>query len=905
MKRTIPVLLLVVLGVILYFFFATKETPTKKNLLTQQEPASTSQKAKQKSSPTQRVNSQNMQNAIGADFEDDPIGALQLDGQVVDEEGKGLEGALVGISSSPPRQTVSGKNGVFSFDKLVGRTYYLDGHKGELTGSASLVLNEEALPVTIRMQRGSSAEITVLDEVERKPIPNAEITWGWMTQLSVTTNEKGKALVQGLDSWALLSVRAEGYNPNTADVQPSSVAGSITKKTVLMAKGAPVSGVVLDPEGKPVSGARIDGQGDQGWGGSFDDDFHKIISDEQGRWMIPAVAAGTYRFSARSDTFAMGYSEPTILDGKTAVDGVIIRVEPSGLLTGKVVTADGAPVVGAVVRAREDKDSRRGESRRAYSDTEGKFTIKGLPKAPLVVGATSVDSNLATPVKADLTNGNAEVTLTIDITGTISGMVVDLQGNPIADAQVRSLPVNSMKDNKKWQMMRPRGTNSDVDGRFEIKGVLAGEEFSMSADFTGMSFGASWRDKDAQVIAKAGDTGVRLVLKPLSKIKGKVQFADGSVPKEFSVEVGYESKGNFTDAEGGSFELEKVNPGKQTAELSGSSFIYKRSKQFEAKPGETTDIGTIIVASGRVVQGRVLVDGQPVENATVVIGGYVGGSGARLDGEQDYNQKNRTLTNAEGLFTLKGLESDDELTAIAEHPTKGRSKPVKIEKNIGDATVELSLLAGGSVEGLVTRAGKPYPGRVQSRDMERSGSSFNTNVGVDGKFRFDFLTAGTYELTASGEWSMSKNSAIKTVSVTIEVGKTKKVSIVIPVGILLTVNPMRDGKLIERASLTMVKQSLNLKNTNELDELLKPMPRDQVINGYTFTTPGSTVSPMIFSDVVPGEYTLCVYQSPEEDVYDNMSDEEKKAPSPIFCQPHTITNTPSEQTITVEVPAGY
>jgi hypothetical protein len=897
MKRTLPVLLLLVLGVILYFLFATKETPNKKNLLTQQEPSSASQKAKQKSSPTQRVNPQNIQNAIGADFEDDPIGALQVDGQVVDEEGKGLEGALIGISSSPPRQTVSGKDGIFSFDKLVGRMYYLEAHKGELQGNASLLLNEEALPVTIRMQRGASAEITVLDEVERKPIANAEITWGWMTQLSVMTNEEGKALVQGLDDWAFLSVRAEGYNPNNTNVQLNSVAGSITKKTVLMAKGAKVSGVVLDPEGKPVSGARVDGDGNDGWGGSFGDDFHKIISD-------PAVSAGTYRFSARSDAFAMGYSEPTILDGKTAVDGVIIRVEPSGLLTGKVVSADGAPVVGAVVRAREDKTSRRGESRRAYSDTEGKFTIKGLPKKALVVGATSVDNNLATPVKTDLTDGNAEVTLTIDVAGIISGMVVDLQGNPIADATVRASPVTFMKD-EKWMMMRPRGANSDIDGRFEIKGVIAGEEFSMSAELTGMSFGASWRDKGVQVFAKAGDAGVRLVLKPLSKIKGKVQFADGTVPKEFSVDVGFESKGDFTDADGGSFELEKVNPGKQTANIEGPSFSYKRSKPFEVKPGETTDIGTIIVASGRVVQGRVLLDGQPVENATVVVDSYVGGSGARLDEEQDYNKKNRALTNAEGLFIIKGLESDDELTAIAEHPTKGRSKPVKIAKSSGEATVELNLLAGGSVEGVVTRAGKPYPGYVQSSDMERTGAGFSTSVGVDGKFRFDFLTAGTYELTAYGERTLSKNPAEKTVSVTIEVGKTKKVSIVVPVGILLTVNPMRDGKLLNRIVLTMVKQSINPKNTDELDALLKPMPRDQVINGYSFSLPGSPASPMIFADVAPGEYTLCLHQSPEEDVYENMSDEERKAPSPIFCQPHTITNAPSEQTINVELPAGY
>jgi protocatechuate 3,4-dioxygenase beta subunit len=904
MRRVFVGIVLLILGVLLYVLAGKEPTPTKK-ILSSQEATSTSQKTKKPTTPTQRVAPQNIQGATGADFEDDPVGTLQLDGQVLDEEGNGLAGALVGVSSSPSRQTVSGKDGFFSFDKLVGRTYYLEAHKGELQGSASLLLNEDATPVTIRMIKGSSAEITVLDEVDRSPIPNAEVSWGWMTQISVSTDAEGKALVQGLDRWAWLHVNADGYSPKETDVQLSSIAGSITKKTVLLAKGALVSGVVQDPDGKPIANARIDGERDSMWG-LFGDDFHKILSDEQGRWSIPALSAGTYRFSAKSDEFSLGYSEPTTLDGKTPTENVIIRLEPGGIVTGKVVTQGGAPVVGAIVHAMKDTDSWSSISRRAYSDEEGKFTIKGMPKAPLRIGAKSVDGNLASPASVDLTNGPAEVTLTIDIAGTITGIVVDMNGKPIPEAEVNAFPVNFMSDQKKWNTLQPGSVVSDPDGRFEVKGVVTGEDFSMSASFPEMSFGNSWSDKDAQVLAKSGDRDVKLVLKSLGKVKGKVQFADGAVPKKFTVDISFDSRGDFTDAEGGNFELEKVSPGKQNASVNGPGFIWKQSKQFQVVSGETTDIGTITIEAGRTVQGKVLLDGKPVEKAVVIVSGYVGGTGTRLEGGDDDNTNGRALTKADGLFMITGIEKDEEATAIAEHPILGRSKPIKIEKNTGDATIELVLLPGGSLEGTMTRAGKPIQGYVQANDAEHTGANFHTSAGVDGKFRFDFLTPGTYEITASAEWTMVKVPGQKTITLTIEAGKTKKTNIDIPEGVTVTINPTRDGKILDRASITLFHQSAMPKNTEELEAVLKPMASDQVYNGYVYEMmPGSALKPVVFGDMPPGSYTLCLYKEFEDDVLDKMSDEEKKAPRPIFCQAQTIAATPSEQTITVELPAGY
>ncbi|HZJ66596.1 MAG TPA: carboxypeptidase regulatory-like domain-containing protein, partial [Kofleriaceae bacterium] len=57
--------------------------------------------------------------------EDDPRGALRLEGQVIDAEDHGVAGATVTITSNPPRTTTSEADGSFAFDALVGRPYTL------------------------------------------------------------------------------------------------------------------------------------------------------------------------------------------------------------------------------------------------------------------------------------------------------------------------------------------------------------------------------------------------------------------------------------------------------------------------------------------------------------------------------------------------------------------------------------------------------------------------------------------------------------------------------------------------------------------------------------------------------------------------------------------------------------
>src|SRR6185369_11269690 len=57
--------------------------------------------------------------------DDDPKGTLRLEGQVVDQDDKPVAGAIVTLSSNPPRTTKSEDDGGFAFETLVARPYTL------------------------------------------------------------------------------------------------------------------------------------------------------------------------------------------------------------------------------------------------------------------------------------------------------------------------------------------------------------------------------------------------------------------------------------------------------------------------------------------------------------------------------------------------------------------------------------------------------------------------------------------------------------------------------------------------------------------------------------------------------------------------------------------------------------
>src|SRR6188508_1278070 len=112
-------------------------------------------------------------------MDNDPVGDLQLEGQVLGPDDEPAAGALVMLGSVPPRTATSEKDGSFSFDKLIGRTYALTARSGDLVGGPVMhTLREKSDPVVIRLAPGASVEVTVVAAGGGSPIAGATVDAG-------------------------------------------------------------------------------------------------------------------------------------------------------------------------------------------------------------------------------------------------------------------------------------------------------------------------------------------------------------------------------------------------------------------------------------------------------------------------------------------------------------------------------------------------------------------------------------------------------------------------------------------------------------------------------------------------------------------------------------------------------
>ena len=111
------------------------------------------------------------------------------------------------------------------------------------------------------------------------------------------------------------------------------------------------------------------------------------FTDGAGRFAFADVPARTYTITARDPVSSLaGATGGTLVPGQTA--DVRVVLEPSALVTGRVVLSDGRPAAGAAIEVTlppVGEDGPRGFFRRALAD--GTFRFDALPLAQYTLTA--------------------------------------------------------------------------------------------------------------------------------------------------------------------------------------------------------------------------------------------------------------------------------------------------------------------------------------------------------------------------------------------------------------------------------------------------------------------------------------------------------------------------------------
>jgi hypothetical protein len=278
-------------------------------------------------------------------------------------------------------------------------------------------------------------------------------------------------------------------------------------------------------------------------------------------------------------------------------------------------------------------------------------------------------------------------------TGAVAGLVVDLQGRPVAGAKV-------------WGMafpLRYAPTRSGADGRFRLAGLEPGKPVTVWADVPDL---ARERRDDVRIFAgKDRDIG-RLTLLPGTRIRGRAVDARGKpVPGAgvkldlFRHQLGHTITSQGTEwtlraAGDGHFATPPLPAGDGHFYLSASgkvrTFVLKK-----AEPGTPVlDIGDVILPDEMPVSGVVMDnEGQPAPGVEII---------------PDYDWENAARSDKDGRFIVHGVGKGLKQLRLQ---SNDYFSPKPFDVTPGQTGLKLAVIKAYEIHGTAVDAetGRPVP----------------------------------------------------------------------------------------------------------------------------------------------------------------------------------------------------
>jgi protocatechuate 3,4-dioxygenase beta subunit len=523
---------------------------------------------------------------------------LALRGRVIDIDGEPVEAAAVRLAGLETRATTTDAAGRFGFAELAAGSYFVSAAKAPLASAPVAVhLGPDSGELVVRVFGAATLEVRVVALDGEDAISGARVSvlaaahLGDRPVAEAVTDASGTATLPALTPGSYsVTATADGYRAVEMPVPPQ--AGLSWSMTVRMVPGAPVRGVVVSDDGDPVAGAivqPIPAQMKDAYLTRPRDTRTQTRTDDDGRFTVPALEEGQFVLRATHPSYQAGQSDPLISDGATARDGVRIVVARGGRIAGRVVDADGAPAPFAEVRINAADPMAAGAGLRTVrTDAAGAFAIEGLPRLPVELVAQTPAAS-STNLAFDLAEAPAYdgVVVPLALDGIITGVVVDADGAPIADAEV--VCVGHKIGAIGLRPVLPETT--DADGRFACAGLAPGEHALTARRPYANNNQSPWR-RSVGTTAEPGDA-VTMVLPDDGGVRGAVTFSDGAPAPEFEVSVDDSGASQTVRDADGRFVLDGLSPGSYQLVLSIGT--RSRTVDIEVVPGKTIDVGTVAI----------------------------------------------------------------------------------------------------------------------------------------------------------------------------------------------------------------------------------------------------------------------------------------------------------------------
>jgi hypothetical protein len=564
---------------------------------------------------------------------------VEVKGRVVDEAGAALADADVSLGVvADAAGGVAGRSdgeGRFAIPDLPreGEVYLLARLKGFVMAAPENVALPPAGEVVLRMRKArvltgkvvdaegqapvADASVVAMSIVERPTSSGARIAYSTQTGASGRTDGGGEFRLEGLSPREYdLMVRAQRYQTYQQQVRVPAE-GEAQALTIAVKRGLELRGRVLDVAGQPAPGVQVSAQATGGEVSRLrmPSSFGAARSGPDGSFVIEGLAPGKHEVRGSTDD---GASARVLADA--GADDVILRMERSGAVQGRVKTADGAPAAGAKVRMFGSVQY-LGDT---TTDEAGAFSLEQVPTGEYDVYVQARAASARTQQVKVEAGRTATVEVTLEATGTVVGTVHGLSASELEACDI---------------VGGPGAVQPAADGGFRIEGVREDAVQVIAAVRGG------GRQRSVPVEVKAGETAtVEIDFGRGVTIDGTVTRSAGPVAMLVVNAAAAGGGSTATTDAAGAFRIEAVPAGDVALTVNDLNGRLLVARRLNVQSDTTLDLEVPVgEVSGRVLAAR---DRSPIPEATVK---------ARRDG--DAEDLRSVTTDSGGAFSCRELEA--------------------------------------------------------------------------------------------------------------------------------------------------------------------------------------------------------------------------------------------------------
>ncbi|MDX1345250.1 MAG: carboxypeptidase-like regulatory domain-containing protein [Sedimenticolaceae bacterium] len=381
----------------------------------------------------------------------EPVGDLAISGRVLDRSGSPVEGITViarayhlfdpDSGRSVPardyqRETTSGYNGAYAFERLVDGEYRL-----------STVATEIHPPVQILVRAGVDfADLILTGQLELRvygvvttadgePLAGVSISPVVHEAPVVLSGKDGRydlrVELRDIVTSLTLRVSKAGFENQQLGLKFSPTDAKELELDIVMQTGeqaglADVRGVVRGPDGEAVSNQRVN------LSSANERKSYQAVTDLQGRFEMGGVLPGDdYMLSINAQSVYQDYFQRNI---KILPSGVTLNIEletqDTGTLSGRMVNLFGIPVANfsMVLKTKETSFY----NQRVVGDGSGSFEVENAPAGELLLRTESTPYYTVAGIRLPA-GGSLNIPVVLDWGyDEIRGKVVDQDGYPVA-----------------------------------------------------------------------------------------------------------------------------------------------------------------------------------------------------------------------------------------------------------------------------------------------------------------------------------------------------------------------------------------------------------------------------------------------------------------------------------------